>query len=91
MMDEGLPEATAWHSERRKWLKDRIARISACQSWRAVPFESGSLLAGRHFIPVLRRISGSVICLRRGPQVTYARDKHLREPSTRYIRWTCQC
>jgi hypothetical protein len=45
------------HWSRRKRLKERMARVSACQSWRMVPWARGSLLEGRHFMPVLGSVS----------------------------------
>jgi len=44
------------HSSRRKRLKARRARISACQSCIATPWASASLDAGRHFMPVLHDV-----------------------------------
>jgi hypothetical protein len=41
------------HWSSRKRLRARRARISACQSWRTLPWARGSLLEGRHFMPVL--------------------------------------
>lgn len=57
MYSDSSPRARRRHSSRRKTLKARIARISACQSWMAMPFASGSLEAGRHFMPVLGKTS----------------------------------
>ena len=47
-------DASEWASWRRKWLKARMARISACQSCKTVPLVRRAVwFAGRHFIPVL--------------------------------------
>jgi hypothetical protein len=35
-----------------------MARTSACQSCRMLPFACGILLVGRHFMPVLRAVKG---------------------------------
>lgn len=51
----GWPWCTFRHSSRRKRLKLRTARTSACQSWIAFPLAWCILDAGRHFMPVLTR------------------------------------
>lgn len=45
------------HWSSRKRLNARMARTSACQSCKTLPCANGSLLCGRHFIPVLRLVS----------------------------------
>lgn len=42
------------HSSSKARFKARMARISACQSCRMLPFAAGTIESGRHFIPVLK-------------------------------------
>lgn len=51
----GVDSKRHWSS--RKRLNARMARTSACQSCKTLPSANGSLLCGRHFMPVLRLVS----------------------------------
>lgn len=83
--DCSLDNAILRHSSSKKRLIERRATTSACQSWRTVPFASGILLEGRHFIPVLGQVSRQATG-QQGDWGIFSPKSQTRQP---IFSWSC--